>query len=201
MELKGPTRHLGKLIAYSMTIGPGQGEGSILTGADQLFILKEGSLDAVLNDQEPKHLGPGGICLLLAGDRVQFSAGDTAAVLYRCTFFVRNVPFSDLNYHTSILADWSDLKRKSGIRDIFKEPTRFLGNVNMRVITLRGRNHPAVNGTEEIILVSRGKIRVQVGDKTLDASTGDLVYVPSGVVCGLRNTGNATAQYFEIQWR
>ncbi len=51
---------------------------------------------------------------------------------------------------------------------------------------------------EETFYVQQGTLTIQVGDKTLHASPGDLVYLPRGIMHCFRNTGNVDATFLMV---
>jgi len=44
-------------------------------------------------------------------------------------------------------------------------------------------------------------VQMQIGDKFYPASAGDLVFLSSGVLHALKNTGAGPCQYFALQWQ
>jgi mannose-6-phosphate isomerase-like protein (cupin superfamily)/catechol 2,3-dioxygenase-like lactoylglutathione lyase family enzyme len=51
---------------------------------------------------------------------------------------------------------------------------------------------------EETFYVQQGTLTIQVGDKTLNASSGDFVHLPRGIVHCFRNTGNVDAKFLMV---
>jgi catechol-2,3-dioxygenase/mannose-6-phosphate isomerase-like protein (cupin superfamily) len=51
---------------------------------------------------------------------------------------------------------------------------------------------------EETFYVQQGTLTVQVGDKTLQASPGDCVYLPRGIMHCFKNTGNVDAKFLAV---
>ncbi len=59
-----------------------------------------------------------------------------------------------------------------------------------------GGTPPHIHGREEeTFYLQQGTLTVQVGDKTLTASPGDLVQLPRGIVHCFQNTGNVDAKF------
>jgi quercetin dioxygenase-like cupin family protein len=51
---------------------------------------------------------------------------------------------------------------------------------------------------EETFYVQQGMLTVQVGGKTLQASPGDCVYLPRGIMHCFKNTGNVEAKFLVV---
>jgi mannose-6-phosphate isomerase-like protein (cupin superfamily)/catechol 2,3-dioxygenase-like lactoylglutathione lyase family enzyme len=51
---------------------------------------------------------------------------------------------------------------------------------------------------EETFYVQQGTLTVQVGDKTLQALSGDCVYLPRGIMHCFKNTGNVEAKFLVV---
>ena len=51
---------------------------------------------------------------------------------------------------------------------------------------------------EETFYVQQGTLTVQVGDKTLQASPGDCVYLPRGIAHCFKNTGDIDAKFMVV---
>ena len=51
---------------------------------------------------------------------------------------------------------------------------------------------------EETFYLQQGTLTIQVGEKTLQASPGDLVYLPRGIVHCFKNTGNVAAKFLLV---
>ena len=51
---------------------------------------------------------------------------------------------------------------------------------------------------EETFYLQQGTLTIQVGDKTLQASPGDCVYLPRGIMHCFKNTGNVVAKFLVL---
>lgn len=51
---------------------------------------------------------------------------------------------------------------------------------------------------EETFYVQQGTLTIQVGDKTLHAAPGDLVYLPRGIMHCFKNAGNVDAKFLVV---
>lgn len=62
-----------------------------------------------------------------------------------------------------------------------------------------GGNPPHIHDREaETFYLQQGTLTIQVGDKTLNASPGDFVQLPRGIVHCFQNTGNVDAKFLII---
>jgi (S)-ureidoglycine aminohydrolase len=103
--------------------------------------------------------------------------------------------------------DWKDLAvkktEKGESRQIFTRPTAWLGKMDMHATTLNAgeiSHPPHVHRQEEIILLRKGDVQMQIGEGFYKASAGDLVFLSSGIPHALRNTGDGPCEYFALQW-
>jgi (S)-ureidoglycine aminohydrolase len=60
---------------------------------------------------------------------------------------------------------------------------------------------PHTHKEEEIILILRGNVQMNIGGIFYKAGQGDVVFLSSGVSHNLTNTGNEQCEYFAFQWR
>ena len=108
----------------------------------------------------------------------------------------------------SFMLNWKDLPMaktdKGGRREFFNKPTSQLGKFEMHTTMLnKGMvSHDQHRHTEEeIILIIRGNTEMHIADSFHSASAGDLVFLSSGVLHALRNTGDGPCEYFAFQWK
>lgn len=53
-----------------------------------------------------------------------------------------------------------------------------------------------VHGTDEYVLVAKGRLTISVGDQVADCNPGDLVRIPKGVPHSLKTTSPAGSVWF-----
>jgi beta-glucosidase len=197
--LKGTTSHLKLLEVSSLRMEPGVLLGTGISHPTELFIVTGGGLEASLNEGDPKHLGPGGICLLMSSDKVQLSnEGDET------TEYIRVVlDRGRIDTGASEVLDWKDLPVQANAHGATR-PAFTLPLVNMHATTLNPGESPHAPHTheaEEMIILLQGRLGFEIGGKGYAASPGEVVFIPSGVLHGLRNVGTDTAEYFAVQWK
>jgi quercetin dioxygenase-like cupin family protein len=60
---------------------------------------------------------------------------------------------------------------------------------------------PHTHIQEEVILVMRGNVEMQIGENFYEGVTGDLFFLSSNTPHALKNTGKDQCEYFAFQWR
>ncbi len=89
-------------------------------------------------------------------------------------------------------------------RQVFDRSTALFAKFEMHATTLNAgeiSHLPHVHRVEEIILLIKGNVEMQIGDKFYKAGPGDLVYLSSGIPHALKNIGTGPCQYFALQWQ
>lgn len=59
---------------------------------------------------------------------------------------------------------------------------------------------PHQQRAEEIILVLEGNVEMLIGETYYPARAGDVLFAPTNVFHGLKNTGSGSCNYFAFQW-
>ena len=210
--LDGSTPDLAVLEIHVSSLEPGKSPHPPHTHADmeQLVIVKEGELRATVKDKT-KILGPGSIAYALPGDLHGFeNAGHGQAIYYVLKFRSRAPVDSARGVRAggSFLVDWNALTAKKNEkgerRDVFDTPTSLFRKIDMHVTTLNPgevSHAPHVHRQEEIILLRKGDVQMQIGDRFYKTSAGDLIFLSSGVLHALKNTGSGPCEYFALQWQ
>jgi (S)-ureidoglycine aminohydrolase len=177
---------------------------------EELLIVKEGTLKATINGVT-KLLGPGSVAVALPGDMHGFiNAGSSQAVYYVLKFQTR----ARLNEQRgraaggSFVVNWDTLRvqptDRGEKRELFDRQTALFAKFELHATTLnpgKVSHAPHVHRQEEIILLRKGNVEMQIGDKFYPAAAGDLVFLSSGVLHALKNTGTGPCQYYALQWQ
>jgi (S)-ureidoglycine aminohydrolase len=210
--LDGNTPDLAQLEIHASTLEPGKAPHPPHTHADmeELIIVKEGEIRATVKNKT-KVLGPGSIAYAIPGDEHGVvNTGPGLATYYVLKFKSRAPmdPTRGLHAGGSFLVDWNGLiakkNEKGQRRDVFDTPTTLFSKIDMHVTTLNPgevSHAPHVHRQEEIILLRKGDVQMQIGDKFYKASAGDLIFLSSGVLHALRNTGPGPCEYYALQWQ
>jgi len=210
--MDGASSVLANLEVHLTTLEPGKAAHPPHTHASQeeLIIVKEGVINMTIAGKS-KLLSAGGIAYSLPGDEHgAVNAGKTKAAYYVIKYTTRTPLNAERgrNAGGSILMDWNepavDKTDRGERRQFYNRPTALFEKFDMHVTTLNkgAVSHlPHTHRQEEIILLKTGTISMQVGDKHYAATAGDIVFLPTGVLHALENTGNGACTYYAFQWQ
>jgi (S)-ureidoglycine aminohydrolase len=216
--LDGRTPDLRSLEIHVSTLDPGKAPHPPHSHKDmeELVIVKEGRLKATINGKTTI-LGPGSIAMALPGDQHGFeNAADprdphaSRTTYYVLKFQLANPMDTARGRHAggSFAVIWDTLTvqptGKGEKRQVVDRPTALFSKFEMHATTLNAgeiSHLPHVHRVEEIILLRKGNVEMQIGDKFYKAEAGDLVFLSSGVPHALKNTGAGPCQYFALQWQ
>ncbi len=209
---EGKTFALNYFEIHASTLETGKAPHPPHTHADQeeLMIVKEGQVRVTINNIS-KILGPGSIAFAVPGDEHGIeNAGNTQATYYILKYKGR-LPM-DLERAKqaggSFMLDWNELKTnntgKGYRRDFFNRATSQLAQFEMHTTALNAdsvSHAPHTHVQEEIILILRGNVEMFIAGNHYKASAGDVIFLSSGVLHALKNTGKEQCEYFAFQWR
>jgi (S)-ureidoglycine aminohydrolase len=210
--LDGHTPDLAGLEIHASTLSPGKAPHPPHTHADmeELIIVKEGEIRVTVKNVT-KVLGPGSIGYAIPGDEhgvVNTGPGPATYYILKFKSSTPVDPARGLHAGGSFLVDWNGLIAKKNAkgerRDVFDTPTTLFSRIDMHVTTLNPgevSHAPHVHRQEEIILLRKGDVQMQIGDQFYKASAGDLIFLSSGVLHALRNTGSGPCEYYALQWQ
>jgi (S)-ureidoglycine aminohydrolase len=107
----------------------------------------------------------------------------------------------------SFVKDWNKIEYKphdrGGRRDFFELPTSMCKRFEMHVTSLNAglKSHdPHTHRAEEIVLILEGKTEMQIENKFYKATEGDVIFLSSGSLHGIRNEGTTPCSYFAFQF-
>ncbi|MBC6988416.1 cupin domain-containing protein [Hymenobacter sp. BT491] len=208
---KGSTLDLAELTIHTSTLGPGQMNHPLqgYNDAEELVIVKEGTLTATVKDST-KALGPGGLALIVAGDKQSFRNATKVPATYYVLKFKAKDPVDVQRGQAgggSFLKDWSQFKMtktdKGETRPVFDRPSSVFKRFDVHATVLnpgKASHPPHTHRAEEIILMTKGNGEMLIGDKSHKATTGDVILLRSNVPHAFTNTGSTPCGYFAIQW-
>jgi len=214
--LDAQTPDLSSLEIHVTELEPGKAPHPphVHTDGEELIIIKEGRLKVTIAGRS-QIAGPGGVALAFPGDRHGVeNAGDRKAsyyiIKYRSRYgWTKSYAHDTAGAQTagSYIVDWKDLKidttDRGQRRNIFDRPGGLFRKLELHATTLdagRVSHAPHVHRQEEIILLRKGEVEMQIGENFYKAGPGDLIFLPSGVKHALKNTGSAPCEYFALQW-
>ena len=182
---------------------------------EYLFIVKSGNLMISFRDSSWS-IGPGSVALLLPGEKFSVQGTGVAGCRYYLMKYRSRSPVDVVRGKASggsFVRDWNKLSfrghDRGGVRRYFEKATAMSKRFEMHVTTLNPglKSHePHTHNAEEIILMLEdtgndvGKTEMLIGDKTFLGQAGDLYYVGSSLLHGIKNTGNTPCSYFAFQF-
>ena len=176
---------------------------------EELVVVKEGVLTIITGDSS-KVLGPGSLALLVAGETQSFRNNSTAPAIYYVLAYKSKNPVNiqrGLQGGGSFVKDWKDfvVKKtdKGESRPVYDRPSSMFERFDVHATSLDpgvASHDPHHHRAEEVILLLKGNIQMQIGQSFYPAATGDLVFLESEVLHALKNTGTERCSYFAIQW-
>ncbi|GGF06356.1 hypothetical protein GCM10011383_16780 [Hymenobacter cavernae] len=208
---KGSTLDLAELAIHTSTLGPGQMNHPLqaYNDAEELVVVKEGSLTATVKDST-RTLGPGGLALIVAGDKQSFKNTTKAPVTYYVLKFRAKDPVDIQRGQAgggSFVKDWSKFKmvktEKGETRPVFDQPSSMFKRFDVHATVLNpgiASHPPHTHRTEEIILMTKGSGEILIDKTSHKAAAGDVVLLRSNVPHAFTNTGSTACGYFAIQW-
>ncbi|MEO8414961.1 MAG: cupin domain-containing protein [Ginsengibacter sp.] len=178
-------------------------------GEENLYIVKKGILITTLNDSVYT-LGQGSIVLLLPGQHFSIQNKITTSCEYYVAKYRSNSPI-DLQRGKdsggSFIEDWKSIvlkpSEKGGTRNYFQRPTAMTKRLDMHVTTLNAglKSHdPHTHRAAEMIVMIEGNTEMQIAQKFYKGIGGDVYYLGSNVLHGIRNIGSQPCTYFAIQF-
>jgi (S)-ureidoglycine aminohydrolase len=210
--MEGSTTSLAYFEVHASMLQPGKAPHPPHTHADQeeLIIVKEGQVKITINGVS-NTMGPGSIAYAIPGDEHGIvNTGNTQATYYIFKYKSRlamNLKRARQN-GGSFMINWDTVTvkktDKGQRRELFNKPTSQLEKFEMHTTALNAgldSHAPHTHKEEEIILILRGNVTMHIADNFYKAGPGDVIFLSSGVLHNLVNTGNEQCEYFAFQWR
>ena len=90
------------------------------------------------------------------------------------------------------------------LRQVVREPTRTLDELEMHITTLNPRvasHAPHTHPNEEMVIVKEGTLRAHVNGKEIVVGPGAVLFFASLQPHAVANIGDSPATYFVINWK
>ncbi|MES2988297.1 MAG: cupin domain-containing protein [Pseudomonadota bacterium] len=104
--------------------------------------------------------------------------------------------------------DWEKMAVKQtdvgAIRDLFRQPTATLDELEMHITTLNpglASHPPHTHPNEELVIVREGTVEVLSGGAWKRLGPGSVIFNASNSPHALRNVGTTPATYHVINWK
>jgi (S)-ureidoglycine aminohydrolase len=210
--LTGETRFFHTYELSSITFQIKNKELPSLTVADheQVVIVNDGELKVTIG-KENKILGRGGVAHVLPGDMFAFeNGGRTSVSFYLMKYISRDHEDGERGKTNggSVAIRWEDVEKKTtdkGFSRVFyNHPTSMTTKFDMHATTLKAgvsSHAPHTHAEEEIVLILRGKGRMNIDGKFYDVAPGQLIYLSSEISHAIENSGADELEYFAFQWK
>jgi quercetin dioxygenase-like cupin family protein len=209
--LKSSTRSLEMFEIKAVTLPGGYGFNKyrIKKGIDELIIIKEGMAVISVNDKSER-LNEGSVVVASQGDEIRIQNGAKNDLTYYSFQFsprqTEAMP-QTIKKVESVIKEWRDIEFKpnanGGRRDIMRQPTSMLKELEMHTTTLKeglpshnSHTHP----DEEIILVRFGKVEESINGKPYQCGPGSVIFLTNDDDHGIRNIGEGQCEYYAIRW-
>lgn len=205
------TLDFAKLDVDAIVIAPGSKiEGSIdSSDYEKLFIAKEGELSLTAGSAT-ETVGPWSIAIIQPGDAyaIENLTASPASYYLMRYISVKGCDSKRLEIAgSSFIRDWDKVEYaqhdRGGYRQNFDRPTCMIDRFEFHTTTLNEglTNHAThTHRVEEMVLILKGEVEMQLGDKYVKARHGDLIFVEAEIPHSLRNTGKGATEYFAFQW-
>lgn len=209
--MSGSTTSLADFEVYATTLEPGKAQQPHSNnGREELIIVKDGQLKISLNGAS-KILGPGSVAFAILGDNPALENTGSTSTTYYVFKYKSKLPANMERARQnggSFMINWNDLAvEKTGKgqkRALFNKPTSQLAKLEMHTTALEAgldSHAPHMHMEEEIILLLKGNVEMFIAGTLYKASPGDVIFLSSGVLHNLKNTGKTQCEYFAFQWR
>jgi (S)-ureidoglycine aminohydrolase len=210
--MDGYTPYLSNIEVHITMLEPGRSAHPPHKHAntEELIIVKEGKLKVTIAGKT-KTLGPGGVAMAMPGDlheAVNESREKVSYYLLKYTKKGTDSMVPNTKAIPSILVDWNEVavqKNERGLRrQQFNQATVLFEKFDMHATTLKQNeisHAPHTHRQEEIIIVRKGNIEMQIGDTFQNAQPGDLIFLNCNIPHALKNVSKGECEYFAFQWQ
>jgi (S)-ureidoglycine aminohydrolase len=210
LVLSGSTLDLDALEVRAITIPAREWPDTTAAqdSVESFVLLKEGKVMASLNGVI-RTLGPGGVALVLPGDRlVLTNTGGAPATYYRFSYRSRQPMNLERGRQAggSFMLDYAELTEKPtavGLRrDVLNRPTAMFRRFESHWSSVKEgvRNHAThTHRADEFMMMTKGNVQMLIGKSEPPATLGDVVFLGSMIPHSLLSKGPGPAQYLVIQ--
>lgn len=209
---KGTSPHFDYLEINATSLSPGTHSALSIENDDMetCLIIKDGKMNITLGT-ESSVVGPRGVILLMPGQvhSIQ-NAGQDKLIYYVMRYKSKKTMDKARGEEAggSIVMNIDSLTfrpsaRGGGIR-YFDRPTAMCDRFEMHITQLNkvGPSHkPHEHEETEIILVISGATAMTIEDRDYSGLPGDLYFMNSGDMHGVRNVSDEPCMYFAFKWK
>lgn len=205
--LQGEAKPMKNLTLRMAILKPNEKSKKTKVKAGEYLILAKSGITSIISDKVSGELTPGSIAMITQGDRFRLFNPSSTEVSYYLMNYVAKDPMSGSDTASSFVRLWEDLSYRvhdrGGVRNYFNKRTSQSKRFEMHVTTLNAglsSHDPHTHNAEEIVLIIDGNTEMLIGDKMYAAKTGELYFLGSNILHGIKNKGTKPATYFAYQW-
>lgn len=214
---EGSAHDMSYLAVEASSIDPSKRKTTLQVPVDEehLFLIKSGTMHISFRDSSWS-IGPGSIALLMPGEKFTLQNEGNSRVDYYLMRYRSKSPVDKARGESSggsFVKDWNKLRFRAhdrgGVRSYFEKGTAMSKRFEMHVTTLKPglKSHePHTHRAEEIILIldnpgsDRSQTEMLIGENSFHGTDGDLYYVGSNLLHGIKNVGPTACSYFAFQF-
>ena len=209
--LEGVSPHFEYLEIHATTQFPGAKPNKPNANDDieECIIVKEGLMKVTIEGKS-EIIGAGSVVLFMPQEMHSIeNVGDTNLTYYIMSYKSKkkmDIERGQIN-GGSLVLNLDNLVFKTtergGATDYFKRPTSMCEKFEMHTtqLNIKGPSHtPHAHVEGEIFIVISGNTEMTIDDKVYQGSAGDLFFVKSQLMHGIRNATDKPCKYFAFKW-
>jgi (S)-ureidoglycine aminohydrolase len=209
---KGNTLDLAYFEMYATTLEPAMAPHAAHTHGDteEVIIVKQGTVKVTINGKSTT-IGPSSVAVIMPGDKHGIQNAGNKNAVYYIIKMKSKLPTNReraTNAGGSFLVNWDTVTvkktDKGQHRDIFDRPTSQFARFDVHATTLNPgqiSHPPHTHRSEEMIVIIKGNVQMNIANKFYKASAGDVIFLASEIPHALNNTGDTACEYFAFQWK
>lgn len=195
--------------AFAIVTSKRKTDFQVPSNEEHLLLVKSGTLNISFKDSI-RSLGKGSIALLMPEEKYSLVNRQEPLCEYYLMKYRSKSPVNPSRGQSSggsFVKDWNTLvfrpNERGGTRKYFEKETAMSKRFEMHVTTLNEglKSHDAhTHRAEEIILIIDNNTEMQIGDQFFKGKAGDVYYLGSNILHGIRNDGTGPCTYFAYQF-
>lgn len=205
--LHGESKPMKNLSLELIKLSSNKKSNQIKVKTGEYLVLAKSGVSSITSNQITADLTPGSIALITHNDAFKIKNNGLGESSYYLMALTAKDSNNGSDTARSFVRRWEDLgfrgHERGGVRNYFNKRTSQSKRFEMHVTTLNAglsSHDPHTHNAEEIVLIIDGNTEMLIGDKMYTANTGDLYFLGSNVLHGIKNIGNKPAIYFAYQW-
>lgn len=205
--INGESTPMKNISVQLITLNPNSKSKKIKANKGEYLILAKSGTVSITSDQINAVLTPRSVAVICKGDKFRIENKGVEKANYYIQYLSAKNAQAGTDTAKSLVRLWEDLSyighARGGVRNYFNKRSSQSKRLEMHVTTLNAgltSHDPHTHIAEEIVLIIEGNTEMIIGDKICKANQGDLYFLGSNVLHGIKNTGDKPAIYFAYQW-